>query len=82
MLQYLVTYSLDLRERVISHIKNGASQVEVARLFSINYRTISYRLKKTDLKPKKHGLRNRKIDKKKLREDMVMFMVTTVNLQI
>lgn len=65
-----MTYSLDLRERVISHVENGGSQAEAARIFSINYRTISYWRKKADLKPKKHGLRNRKIDKNKLMNDV------------
>ena len=65
-----MTYSLDLRERVISHIEKGGSQAEAARLFSISYRTITYWRRSANLEPKKHGVRNRKIDKEELRLDV------------
>jgi transposase len=34
-------YSLDLRERIINAIDNGATQVEAAKIFKVNRRTIS-----------------------------------------
>ena len=34
-------YSLDLRKRVINHIKSGNSQVSTAQLFALNISTVS-----------------------------------------
>lgn len=61
-----MTYSLDLREAVISYINNGGSKVEATRLFNISRNTLYRWLGMDDLHPKAHGLRNRKIDKEAL----------------
>lgn len=63
-----MTYSLDLRETVISYINNGGSKVEAARLFNISRNTLYKWLGMDDLRPKEHGSRNRKIDKVALRK--------------
>jgi len=61
-----MTYSLDLRYRVISFIKEGGSKSEAIRTFKLSRDTIYRWLNAKDLTPKKHGPRNRKIDKKAL----------------
>ncbi len=58
-----MTYSLDLREAVISYINNGGSKVEAAQLFNISRNTLYRWLGMNDLRPKVHGQRHRKIDK-------------------
>jgi len=63
-----MTYSLDLRETVLSYINNGGSKVEAARLFNISRNTLYRWLGMDDLLPKVHGSRNRKIDKAALRK--------------
>ena len=63
-----MTYSLDLRERVVSFISDGGSKSEAIRTFKISRDTIYRWLSMEDLHPKKHGQRNRKLDKKALRK--------------
>ena len=62
-----MTYSLDLRERVVDHVRNGATLAETSRLFNVTTRTISNWLRRDDLAPKRHGERQRKIDKTALK---------------
>jgi len=59
-----MTYSIDLRETVMSFISDGGSKSEAVRLFKISRDTIYRWLNAEDLAPKKHGFRNRKLDKK------------------
>lgn len=61
-----MTYSLDLRERAVSYVRSGGSQVEAARIFGITTRTLQYWLKRDDLAAKPCGPRRRKLDKGKL----------------
>ena len=63
-----MTYSIDLREAALSYIKNGGSKVEACRLYGCSRDTLYRWLRMDDLRPKKHGSRNRKIDKKALRK--------------
>ena len=63
-----MTYSLDLREAAISYINNGGSKVEASRLFGFSRNTLYRWINSDDLRPKKHGPRNRKIDKAALRK--------------
>jgi transposase len=58
-----MTYSLDLRERVVGYIRTGTSRAEASRIFKIAPRTISNWLERDDLSPTHHGSRRRKIDK-------------------
>ena len=58
-----MTYSIDLRERAIDFVNRGGSKVEAARIFGINRQTLYHWLHASDLSPKRHGPRRRKLDK-------------------
>ncbi len=62
-----MTYSIDLREAVISYINNGGSKSEAVRIFNISRDTLYRWLGMGDLRPKVHGERRRKIDKAALK---------------
>lgn len=62
-----MTYSLDLRHRVVSFIEEGGSQREAQRLFKISRNTIYRWCTSEDLLPKVHGPRQRKLDKSALK---------------
>ena len=62
-----MTYSLDLRERVVSYINDGGGAHKAASVFNISIRTIHYWMKKKDLSPKPSLLRQRKINKADLK---------------
>ncbi len=47
-----MTYSLDLRQRVIKFVTNGGMIVEAAGFFAVNRKTISGWMKLDDLRPK------------------------------
>lgn len=61
-----MTYSLDIRERAVSYVRSGGSQVEAARIFGVTTRTLQYWLQRKELAPKRCGTRHRKLDKAKL----------------
>ena len=58
-----MTYSLDLRERAISFVKQGGSKADAARVFGVNHQTLYNWLSAKDLRPKQCGPRRRKLDK-------------------
>lgn len=62
-----MTYSIDLRQRVVAYAQSGVSQVEAAQVFGVTDRTLRHWLKREDLTPKQHGPRRRKLDKEALR---------------
>ena len=62
-----MTYSLDLRERVVGYVRSGGSKAEAARRFGVHRDTVYEWLTRDKLAPKPHGQRHRKIDKNKLR---------------
>jgi len=63
-----MTYSIDLREAAISYVNNGGSKVNACQIFGCTRNTLYRWLSMEDLHPKKHGLRNRKIDKEALKQ--------------
>ncbi|MCK4946260.1 MAG: helix-turn-helix domain-containing protein [Alphaproteobacteria bacterium] len=65
-----MTYSISLRRKVISYVEKGGGKREASRLFQISPDTLYRWLNSEDLAPKKHGSRNRKIDKEKLRREV------------
>jgi transposase len=58
-----MTYSLDLRKRVVSFVEKGGTRKAASDRFQVHYDTVRGWLKRSDLMPKKHGQRHRKIDK-------------------
>lgn len=65
-----MTYSIDLRKRVVEFVEAGGSKVEAAARFSVHRQTIYQWLGRDVLTPKKHGERRRKIDKKALQKEV------------
>ena len=61
-----MTYSLDLRKRVVSFVKQGGTRAEASRRFDVHYDTVRGWLRRDDLRPKAHGPRRRKLDKAEL----------------
>jgi len=62
-----MTYSLDLRERVVSFVKSGGSKAEASHRYHISPRTILYWMKRDDLAPNPTFMRQRKINKDDLK---------------
>jgi putative transposase len=65
-----MTYSVDLRERVVAFCREGGSKTEAAKRFGIHRQTIYGWLRAKSLEPKKHGRRKRKLDWDALRKDI------------
>lgn len=64
-----MTYSVDLRERVVAYVRDGGGQAEAARHFDVSLWCVRDWLTRKDLKPQQKGVRRRrKLDKDKLRE--------------
>ena len=64
----VMTYSIDLRKRVVSFVREGGSVAEASRRFSVHYDSVRGWLKRDDLRPKAHGSRQRKLDKAALKQ--------------
>lgn len=62
-----MTYSFDLRQRVVAFVASGGSKVAAKHLFGVGRSTIYEWLALSDLKPKAHGPRQRKLDRQALR---------------
>jgi len=58
-----MSYSVDLRERVVSYVRNGGSRTQAARLFEVGRTTLYRWLSAPDLHPKPAKERKRKLDK-------------------
>ncbi len=67
MIDGIMTYSIDLRKRVIGFVNEGGSKAEASRRFEVSLWCVNDWCKREDLAPKVHGQRNRKIDKEALR---------------
>ena|ERR1700679_1730789 len=65
-----MTYSVDLRERVVAFCREGGSKTEAARRFGVHRLTVYSWLGAKSLEPKKHGRRNRKLDWDALKRDI------------
>ena len=60
-------YPLSFRRKVLSHIEDGMSKREAARVFKISPQTLYNWLQRSDLRPSLAKTRRRKIDKDRLR---------------
>src|SRR5271156_3158288 len=58
-----MSYSVDLRERVVSYVRGGGGPTEAARLVRVSRTPLHRRLGAPDLRPKPAKERRRKLDK-------------------
>ncbi len=58
-----MSYSIDLRERAVTYVQEGGSQVEASRMFGVSTRTLYNWLHRSRLQPTKVVFRRRKLDK-------------------
>lgn len=65
-----MSYSIDLRNRAVTHVRQGGKRSEAARLFGIDRKTLYHWLRSEDLHPKQHGPRKRKLAKSCLASDV------------
>ena len=65
-----MTYSLDLRERVVRYVNNGGSKASASRKFEVSVWCVQDWCNRENLAPKKHGRRRRKLDWDSLKEDV------------
>jgi transposase len=65
-----MTYSLDLRERVVRYVNNGGSKASAARKFEVSIWCVNDWCCRENLEPKKHGRRQRKLDREALKKDV------------
>ena len=63
--------SIDLRQRVVDYVERGGSKVAAARVFNVSRGTIYNWFDRESLIPTKVIRRNRKLDWKILREDVI-----------
>ena len=68
-----MTYSIDLRERVVDFVQAGGSKSEACRRFSVCRQTVYNWLLRDDLSPKPHGRRQRKLDWDALRQHVEQY---------
>ena len=69
-----MTYSLDLRERVVVFVKEGGSKFEAERCFNVKRATIYNWLSRPDLVPKSYQrIRTRKLDWTALKRDVDLY---------
>jgi transposase len=65
-----MTYSIDLKERVIAFVRDGGSKIEAARRYKVSRKAVYNWLGATSLEPKKQGRRKRKLDWAALQQDI------------
>ena len=63
-----MTYSVDLRQRVVVFVKAGGAKAEAARRFSVSEGSVHNWLKRDNLSPTKVKRRHRKLDWKALEQ--------------
>ena len=68
-----MTYSIDLRKRVVEFVNEGGSKAEASRRFEVSLWCVDDWCKRENLAPKVHSLRQRKIDKEALRRHVQLY---------
>jgi transposase len=58
-----MSYSVDLRERVVGYVRGGGSPTQAAQLFQVGRTTLYRWLGAPDLQPRPAKMRKRKLDK-------------------
>jgi putative transposase len=67
-----MTYSIDLRERVVAFVRGGGSKAEAVLHYRVSRKTVFNWVNASSLEPKRHGRRKRKLDWEALRQDFLM----------
>jgi transposase len=65
-----MTYSIDLKERVVAFVRKGGSRAEAVQRYKVSRRSVYNWLEAESLKPKKQGRRKRKLDWAALQQDI------------
>lgn len=65
-----MTYSLDLRQRVVKFVENGGSKAEASRRYEVSRWCVQDWCQRPNLAPKKVKRRSRKLDWEALRRDV------------
>jgi putative transposase len=65
-----MTYSVDLRQRVVAFVEAGGAKAEAARLFSVSEGSVHNGLKRDNWSPTKVKRRHRKLDWKALEQQI------------
>lgn len=65
-----MSYSIDLRERVVKFVSEGGSKAEAQRVFKVSKWCVNDWCKREDLEPKSPPGRNRKLDWEALSRDV------------
>jgi transposase len=65
-----MTYSVDLRDRVVKFVKNGGSKAEAARRYQVSRWCVHDWCKRENLNPVKITRRSRKLDWNALKKDV------------
>jgi len=68
-----MTYSLDLRKRVVGFVNEGGSKAEASRRFEVSLWCVNDWCKRDDLAPAPHPMRHRKLDKEALRRHVQQY---------
>lgn len=68
-----MTYSLDLRERVVGYVQEGGSPTAAAQMYKVSRATVYRWLNREDLRPTKVKTRKRKIDLVALQQDVEQY---------
>ena len=68
-----MTYSIDLRSRVVRSVESGGSKAEASRRFGVSLWCVGDWCKRKDLGPKAQSPRHRKIDKEALRRHVRLY---------
>lgn len=68
-----MTYSTDLRSKVVAFVARGGSKIGAADHFGIARSTVYEWLARPDLKPKVHGPRRRKLDRTALKQHVAKY---------
>ena len=74
-----MSYSVDLRKRVVSCVESGGSKAEAARRFEVSRKTVYSWLALDDLSPKPHPKHTRKVDKHALKRHVQEYPDATLS---
>ena len=65
-----MSYSMDLRQRVVNHVRSRGYKIEASRIYKVGLWCVNDSCKRADLSPKSPPGRPRKIDWQELEPDI------------